>query len=164
MKKIFLLLLLSLITTSQCYAQQNVPTCDSDNHDDLDFWVGKWNVAWEGGSGTNEITKEYKGCVIRENFQGSNLLGMSISTYLPADKSWHQTWMDEQNGYLDLTGFYQGNNYIFHTTPNSDTPDTQLQMVFSNIQKDSFTWTWMGTRNGGKNWNTLWQISYTRAD
>lgn len=145
-------------------AQEQASTCDSDVHDDLDFWVGKWDAVWEGGSGTNTITKEYNGCLIREDFKGSNLLGMSVSSYSQADKMWRQTWIDEQNGYLDLKGYYEGENYIFHTVPDSSKPNAQLRMVFSDIKKDSFTWTWMGTQDGGENWNNLWQISYTRME
>tara|TARA_R110002096_G_scaffold415163_1_gene616631 strand:- start:18106 stop:18666 length:561 start_codon:yes stop_codon:yes gene_type:complete len=163
MKKLLVLLLLMLVPASQCFAQATSPVCTSEDHDDLDFWVGKWNAVWDGGSGTNEITKEYSGCVIREDFKGSNLLGMSVSTYFPGDKSWHQTWMDEQNGYLNLDGYYDGADYIFHTTPDANNPDIQLQMVFSDIKKDSFTWTWMRTTDGGKNWQNNWQISYTRV-
>lgn len=161
MKKLLLILILLPLAVN---AQQEVPSCNSDVHDDLDFWIGKWDAIWEGGSGTNEITKEYNGCLIRENFQGSNLLGMSVSSYSQADKMWRQTWIDEQNGYLDLKGYYEGDNYIFHTMPDASKPDTQLRMVFSDIKQDSFTWTWMGTTDGGKNWNTRWQISYTRAE
>lgn len=162
MKKIIIALLLLLIPTT-LIAQQQAQTCNSDVHDDLDFWVGKWDAAWEGGSGTNEITKEYNGCLIREDFRGSNLLGMSVSSYSQADKMWRQTWIDEQNGFLDLKGYYEGENFIFHTTPDATKPNIQLQMVFSDIKKNNFTWTWMGTNDGGENWNNLWQINYTRA-
>ncbi|MBT5072138.1 MAG: hypothetical protein HOJ34_11845 [Kordiimonadaceae bacterium] len=163
MKNIILLILLSTLPLNSSFSQQPVTPCNSEDHDDIDFWVGKWDATWQGGSGTNEITKEYNGCVIRENFKGSNLLGMSVSSYSKADKTWRQIWLDEQNGFLDLKGFYDGDNYIFHTTPNPDTPNSQLQMVFTDIQKDSFTWTWMATNDGGKNWQNNWQISYTRA-
>ncbi len=154
----------SLLIPLFAQAQEQVPACDSDVHDDLDFWVGKWDAVWEGGSGTNEITKEYNGCLIREDFRGSNLLGMSVSSYSQVDKMWRQTWIDEQNGYLDLKGYYDGDNYIFHTVPDASKPNAQLRMVFSDIKKDSFTWTWMGTQDGGENWNNLWQISYTRME
>lgn len=161
MRKI-LSIIASFLLPLIAHAQQPEQACNSELHDDLDFWVGKWDATWEGGSGTNEITKEYNGCLIRENFKGSNLLGMSVSSYSPTDKMWRQTWIDEQNGYLDLKGYYEGEDYIFHTTPDTSKPEAQLRMVFSDIQQDSFTWTWMGTQDGGKNWNTRWQIHYTR--
>ena len=163
MKSIFAILLLIGLTTQTLNAQQQ-STCTSIDHSTLDFWVGKWNVSWDGGSGTNEITKEYDGCVIRENFKGSNLKGMSISSYVPAEGVWRQIWVDEQNGFLDLVGKSDGTNYIFHTTPDTVTPNIQLQMVFSKIQKDSFVWTWQRTENSGESWQDLWQINYTRAD
>ncbi len=144
-------------------AQQQT-NCSSANHTTLDFWVGKWSVSWEGGSGTNEITKEYHGCVIRENFKGSNLKGMSISSYVPATDTWRQIWVDEENGFLDLKGKKSGENYIFHTTPNSSKPNIQLQMVFANITENSFLWTWQRTDDHGENWQNLWQINYKRIE
>jgi hypothetical protein len=35
-------------------------------------------------------------------------------------------------------------------------------MVFYDIKKDSFTWDWEGTQDGGETWNLLWRINYTR--
>ena len=79
MTKFFIsLVLLIIIPLQNTFAQQKTPICSSPEYSTLDFWVGKWNASWEGGSGTNQITREYNGCVIREDFRGSNLKGMSI--------------------------------------------------------------------------------------
>lgn len=162
-KYLFSFVMIFIIPFQNSVAQQNTSPCNGPEYSILDFWVGKWNVTWEGGSGTNHITKDYNGCVIREDFRGSNLKGMSISSYVKPEGKWRQIWVDEQNGFLDLSGIKDGDNYIFHTTPNPEKPEVQLRMVFSDILKDSFTWTWQGTTDGGKNWETRWQINYIRA-
>jgi len=35
-------------------------------------------------------------------------------------------------------------------------------MIFKDIDKDSFTWIWEGTKNGGESWNKLWKVNYKR--
>ncbi len=162
-KYLILLILLFSAPLQNTLAQQNNSTCNGPEYSVLDFWVGKWDLTWEGGSGTNEITKEYNDCVIHENFKGSNLKGMSISSYVEPAGTWRQIWVDEENSFLDLYGKKDGGNYIFHTTPNDETPNIQLQMVFSEIKPDSFIWTWQRTDNGGDTWQDLWKISYKRA-
>lgn len=61
------------------------PPCSQPKFSQFDFWVGEWNLTWaDSASGTNTITKDYNNCDIIEKFDGrpgSNLTGMSISTY-----------------------------------------------------------------------------------
>lgn len=159
MKKICFLIL--LFTSHLAYAQGQV-VCNSDQHDDIDFWVGSWNLTWDGGYGTNHITKEYGGCVIRENFVGTNMIGMSVSSYNQFEKKWKQIWLDEQNSYLDLDGYYEGDDYVFHTVPDQNKPNEQRRMIFTDIKKDSLTWSWQNTTDSGATWQDLWVISYKR--
>ena len=34
--------------------------------DALDFWLGTWACAWDGGHGTNTVTREFDGRVVQE--------------------------------------------------------------------------------------------------
>lgn len=138
----------------------------------FDFWVGEWNAKWgEGetaGSGTNNITKKLDDKVINEDFkilEGPNagFLGNSVSIYNPRTKLWHQAWVDNSGGFINLIGEIDGNRKIFKTLPIEKDGKVIIQrMVFYDIKQDSFTWDWEGTQDGGKTWNLQWQIKYTR--
>lgn len=160
MKKCLLYILLIFFPTLIAHSQQS-SVCNSENHNDLDFWVGSWNLTWNGGYGTNKITKEYGDCVIRESFTGTNMIGMSVSTFNVAENRWRQIWMDEQNDFIDLYGFEKNNTYTFQTLP-IDGSKMASRMVFSDIEKNSFLWTWQRSEDNGVIWNDLWQIKYTR--
>ena len=53
---------------------------------DFDFWLGEWECAWEGGSGTNTISRILDGKVIEERFDSSQsptsaMMGLSVSVF-----------------------------------------------------------------------------------
>ena len=51
---------------------------------DLDFWLGRWHAAWDGGEGTNTISQILEGGVIYEEFDGRpgmTLQGRSYSMF-----------------------------------------------------------------------------------
>ncbi len=64
--------------------------CTAPQQQQLEFWVGEWNLTWPGqkpgevGHGTNKITRVMDGCVVQENFSGGeamHLRGTSVSTF-----------------------------------------------------------------------------------
>lgn len=143
--------------------------CAGPEFRQLDFWLGDWDAKWgasqgtPAGVGTNHITKSYEECVIEERFDGrpgQHLMGHSVSTYFAPTKQWKQTWVDNEGGYIDLTGGPDGQgNFVLMTVPR---PGGHLRrMVFTNIKPNSFTWKWQAT-NDGKTWTDSWVISYTR--
>ena len=143
------------------------------NKSTYDFWLGKWNAEWvdangNPGKGTNHIFKVLDGAVLEENFEitegvQAGFKGKSLSVFNPASGTWHQAWTDNQGGYFNFNGEVMGDRKIFKTEPVKMRGNTlQQRMVFYNIQKDRFTWDWESTKNGGKTWNLLWRINYTR--
>ncbi len=143
-------------------AEQTVKPCSGDNHTTLDFWLGHWKVSWQGGEGTNTITRSHGNCVINENFKSPSLHGMSISMYVKVTGQWRQTWMDDKGSFFDFYGQKDGANYIFHTKENLQQPGIQLRMVFTDIKANSMTWLWQKTSDGGKSWHENWKINYSR--
>ena len=140
----------------------------------FDFWIGKWEVSWDEGNGktgrgTNVIEKTLDGKVIQENFQiteGGNagFKGTSISVYQPKYERWKQAWVDNNGGYYDFTGKLDGDKRIFQTEVREQEDGSQFiqRMVFYGITKDSLTWDWESSKDGGKTWTMNWRIHYER--
>ena len=120
--------------------------------------------------GKNHIFRVLDGKVLEENFaitagKQAGFKGKSLSVYNPTTKVWRQAWTDNQGGYFDFYGSIDGEKKMFATQPREkDGKIIQQRMVFYNINLDKFTWDWEGTTDGGKTWNLLWRINYTRLE
>lgn len=150
-------------------AQQPQPS--KEDQEKFDFWIGKWELTWQGGKGTNLIEKKLNGKVIQENFEATEgnfkgYLGTSISTFNPSDGKWHQAWADSNGGYIDLVGITDGDTRIFQLSSPKQLPNgtkSISRMRFYNITKDSFDWDWEASTDGGENWQLSWRINYKRV-
>lgn len=167
MKSLFVLF--AIICVMTVHAQPPQPS--AEDLAKFDFWVGKWELTWEGGKGTNLIEKKLNDRVIQENFEATEgnfkgYLGTSISTFNAQDGKWHQAWADSNGGYIDLVGIVDGDTRIFQMTsprklPNGTTSISRMR--FYNITEDSFDWDWEASTDGGENWQLAWRINYKRA-
>ncbi|MDQ6926630.1 MAG: hypothetical protein M3154_10405, partial [Candidatus Eremiobacteraeota bacterium] len=82
--------------------------CAAPQDRQFDFWAGRWDVtdnATGKPAGTNDVTREYRGCVLQEHWRGvDGSQGSSFNHYDAARKLWHQTWVDNGGGILYLDG------------------------------------------------------------
>jgi hypothetical protein len=148
--------------------------CSAPEAAQFDFWVGEWEANWEEnaaakmpkGRGTNRITKAMDGCVIEEQFDGQEaigLRGMSVSVYVPQTKEWKQTWVDNSGGYLGFGGgFKDGEMVLVREAVGPKGARFHQRMVWKNITADRFDWSWERSLDGGKTWAVNWAISYKR--
>ena len=167
MKTFLLLLSLSFLTDTK-------PNPNPESM--FDFWVGDWELTWKQADGTeghatNHIIKILDGKVIQENFEiidGNNkgFKGMSVSTYNPNSKSWHQAWVDSQGGYYNFIGEEKEGKKIFKTIPREGKDGKIIiqRMIFYDFTENGFTWDWEASFDGGKTWKLNWQIFYKKAD
>ncbi|HVT11373.1 MAG TPA: DUF1579 family protein [Fimbriimonadaceae bacterium] len=158
-----------LLSASVALAQKVEPPVETHQ---FDFWVGEWKCSGDSygpdGKATrteasNTITRDLGGHVVRENFRMNGLNGSSVSVYDPSAKLWRQTWVDDQGGYIALTGSFEGGKMTLTTLPRPDRPKASSRMVFSNIKADSFDWDWETSRDAGRTWKLAWHLHYTRA-
>lgn len=143
-----------------------------DSSQYFNFWEGKWIGTWDEGEGkgkaTNTLSWICEGSVLQEDFQiieGQQVgfKGTSISVFQPRSNRWRQAWADSQGGYYDFEGDFIDDKRIFKTAViERDGNKLQQRMVFYDLEKDSFTWDWESTRDGGKTWTLNWRISYER--
>ena len=143
---------------------------DQFDGSELDFWLGSWECAWAGGHGTNRLSRILAGKVILEEFDelttsGSEpaLHGRSWSVFDPARRLWRQIWVDDQGGYLDLTGDVVDGCFAFVREARELGPGRRQRMVFRDVEASRFRWTWESSADDGVNWVTRWEIDYRRA-
>lgn len=132
---------------------------------DFDFWLGNWSAVWEGGQGTNTITRVLNGHVVQERFSdpGSRFSGESWTVYDHQLKRWRQTWVDDTGSYMIFEGGPTPEGVTLHTRMPDKTGTMYLyHMVFHNITADAFDWTWKRSLDDGKTWEVQWAIRYAR--
>ncbi len=170
-----LILIFTILSiASICQAQESISDMQPEEY--FNFWVGEWELSWTDqqgneGAGTNTIEKILDGAVIQENFEATKgrlkgYKGKSVSVYNPQRQSWHQAWVDNQGGYIDMKGSVDGEKRIFQTgertLPNGNTIISR--MVFYDIKEDSFTWDWESSQDKGETWSLNWRIFYKRVE
>src|SRR4030088_470906 len=82
------------------------PTCNSAEYRQFDFWIGRWSVA-EGQqpAGQNSIEADLKRCALFESWSSvDGSRGRSINFYDRIRRRWHQTWVDDRGGGLEIDG------------------------------------------------------------
>jgi hypothetical protein len=166
MKKLILAIAPFLVLTT-AVAQNNQPRCAAAENKQFDFWVGEWALySADTLTGSNSVYRIMDGCTVQENFSNpkTGYIGKSWTVYNPLSKQWQQTWVDNQGGYIPLTGTFE-NAKMTLTTPARRLPngkETSSRMIYYNISNDSFDWDWQATTDGGVTWNSNWKIHYVR--
>ncbi len=138
-------------------------------NDQFDFWLGEWELTWEGdGRGHNSVTKLLGDKIIREKFtslhdaHNATFRGMSVSTYHEATNQWRQTWEDDQGNHLEFVGGIQNGDMILSRQTMVEGQPAHQRMVWTNIQADSLDWYWQLSTDAAQSWQTLWHIHYRR--
>ena len=80
--------------------------CTSAQARAFDFWVGDWDVGTGGAPfGRNRVTLEPDGCAVFEHYtDNGGTDGRSVNFYDPVTDKWYQTYVDNMNGRLLLSG------------------------------------------------------------
>jgi hypothetical protein len=169
MKKYLAVIVMMIALSAKAQNQQK--PCSAPEASQFDFWVGDWIATWADTlHGANRIEKMFGNCTIHENFSDPRLgyIGQSWSVYNTNYKQWQQTWVDNQGGYISLTGGMVRDSMILttaeRTVPVKLSPTGKLisRMVYYNIKPNSFDWSWQASTDGGVTWKTNWLIHYKR--
>ena len=130
---------------------------------ELDFWIGEWEVTWEGGSARNTIRPILGHRAILETFDGARdagLRGTSVSAFDAAHGRWAQLWADNQGSVFDLRGGRRGEEFEMRTDP--DREGGLRRMRFSQITPDGLLWEWSRGAAGSQRFEVLWSLRYRR--
>jgi hypothetical protein len=157
----------ALAQTQQAPASTPPPACESAQHRQFDFWVGRWDVYPTGKDqlvAHSLIENLYRGCVIRENWmplKGTD--GGSLNTYDPGDKRWHQVWMDAANGRVSFDGELQdGKMVLTGNWRGAATPgqDGLVRMTYSKLDAGAVRQFGEISTDKGKSWKPFFDFTY----
>ena len=142
--------------------------CSTAQDRQFDFWLGKWTVADPSGvaQGTNEITSELGGCVLQEHWVGAGgtSRGSSFNHYDAARKVWHQTWVDDSGGILQLDGtWHDGAMVLSGDRPGRGGVTITDRITFTPRTDGTVRQFWQVSRDHGATWTTSFDGIYRRS-
>lgn len=145
-------LAIALLTGGTSLSAQNATPqrCSAPEYRQFDFWIGEWEVVDTAGStaGHNRITRDFGGCVLREEWTSAGGgTGSSFNIYDAATGRWHQTWVDASGTLLLLDGGLRSDGVM---VMEGDRPAPNGGTVRNRI-----TW----TREGADSVRQLWEVS-----
>jgi hypothetical protein len=155
------LIIIALLFVAPVFAQQEKPKMPAEARQ-LDFWIGEWDLTWEGGTGTNTVTAILDSAVIQEEFVGGGFEGKSVSIYNRHTQKWQQTWVDNSGAYLDFWGGLEEGQMAFSREAKKDGVVFLQRMRWYNVEKDRLDWNWERSDDAGKTWKVSWKIHYER--
>lgn len=162
----------AMLAAAQAAAAQAAPAtppaCDSAQHRQFDFWVGRWDV-YRPDTGKlvahSLVEKLYAGCAIRENWmplQGTG--GGSLNTYRPEKMVWRQVWTDLLNNLNEYAGGFA--NGVMTLTglshPASGAP-APVRMTYEAKPDGSVVQTGYRSTDRGQSWQLSYRFVYRRS-
>jgi hypothetical protein len=140
--------------------------CSSAEYRQFDFWIGDWEVKRPDGkaAGTNRIGQTLDGCAIQENWRGvGGSRGASYSIYDRTRQRWHQTWVDNQGGLLQLDGqFTNARMTLRGETLDSSGVKLLQRITWQRVGPSQVRQLWESSRDGGKTWTVVFDGRYQR--
>jgi hypothetical protein len=125
------------------------PSCEAPEHHQFDFWIGTWSVTeGEQAAGRNVIQSDLKQCALFESWtaiDGSR--GRSINFYDRSRRRWHQSWIDDHGGALELDGHFIKGSMILE----GERPD----LTTGKPVRHRITWTPQPTGSVRQHWETM---------
>lgn len=160
-------LLLALLAPTAVLAQ--AAGCDTPQSHQFDFWVGRWSVSPTGHPekhvADSLIETLYSGCAIRENWMpltpGGD--GGSLSSYVPADSGWRQTWVDASGARVDFKGGWDGHAMILTGVWPQPGHPTQLTRMTYTAVDGAVRQLGESSDDAGKTWQPSFDFIYRKA-
>jgi len=140
--------------------------CTTAEYRQFDFWVGDWDVyANDQLAGTNQITRVYNDCVLRENYRskGGYVEG-GWNIYDASTGRWHQTWVDSAGTLLQLDGGLKGKSMVLAGERQTADGAVIDRITFTPLESGHVRQHWELSDDDGKTWRTLFDGEYQRRE
>ena len=161
-------LLAPLLVAAPVAAQQPPPAgCTAPEYRQFDFWEGDWEVTDSAGTvvmGTNLITREESGCVLREQWRaGRGGTGQSLNFYERLTGRWAQVWVASNGSVLRLQGgFENGAMRLEGETRPPNGPLIRNRIVWTPLADGRVRQSWLTSRDSGATWQAGFDGWYRR--
>lgn len=143
------------------------PNCNSAEYRQFDFWIGAWTVTERGQpAGQNTIEPDLKRCALFESWHSvDGSRGRSINFYDRDRRRWHQTWIDDRGGPLELDGGLVGTNMVLEgERPDANAGDVIRHRITWTPERDgSVRQHWQTRKSAQSSWETVFDGTYRRA-
>lgn len=142
--------------------------CAAPEFHQFDFWIGDWNVTTPEGkpAGTSKVAAILGGCAIQENWtSASGGKATSLSLYDEPNRRWHQTWVDDTGGLLQLDGEFRGGAMVLigrRASVRDRGSAVVHRIVWTVISPDRVLQHWEASKNEGRTWSTFFDGTYAR--
>jgi hypothetical protein len=147
-------------------ARSATPCLVTPEHQQFDFWVGEWNVMNPQGqlAGTSSIQRVVDGCVIFENWTGTQGgSGKSFNYYDRNDGKWHQLWVGSGGGVVNFSGAFKDGAMRYEAvSPAANGSKTLQRMTFFKLDGDKVRQLWETSTDDGKTWLVAFDGMYVK--
>ena len=145
--------------------------CAAPEYRQFDFWVGSWDVYPTGRPqlvAHSLIEAVYNGCGVRENWMPLKVenSGGSLNIYVPAEKSWRQTWIDSSGARVDFKGAWDGTSMVLvGLWPDflSAGKAALVRMTYTHNPDGSVRQLGESSADAGKSWQPSFDFTYRPA-
>jgi hypothetical protein len=165
MKKILLIVVFTMVSVAVVDAQNEL-NCDADEHRQMDFWIGQWDVKDQTTGkqvGASRIEKRLNGCIIFESWLGEDqFFGHSFNMYNRETKKWQQVWVDSRGQRIDFTGEFRQNGMYYEGLFRSQDKEVFARMTFLKLPNDQVRQLWEQSVDG-KTWKVEFDGLYTKT-
>ena len=141
--------------------------CESKPRRQFDFWLGDWDVRDPTGKivGRNRITRVHGGCALEEQWSGNGgVTGSSLNAWDAERDRWHQTWVDNTGGLLQLDGGWKDDRMVLsgQDAPAPGTPPTLQRISWQPLPDGRVRQLWEVSKDAGRTWTTAFDGTYSR--
>jgi hypothetical protein len=168
----FCFCLLTICCTPPAIAQSapnaKLPACAASEYRQFDFWQGDWDVRDASGKivGLNRIVSVQGGCALQENWTGAGgVTGTSLNIYDNDRKRWHQTWVDNSGGLLQLDGGIVGGAMVLRgesIAADASSKPTLQRITWTPQSDGRVRQLWESSSDSGKTWSVVFDGIYSK--
>ena len=144
--------------------------CEHDEaFSEFDFWLGSWDVHTANGTfaGTNEITREERGCVLIENWQNAyGSTGSSINYVDKISGEWVQVWNDASGSQINIRGGLTGDGMLMNGTIHYVATGQTLpfRALWTPLEDGRVRQFFEASNDDGETWTPWFEGFYSRSE